>query len=108
MEAYDLTTIRQPVNRMVEATIETLIDGAVLTACAEVPGPVHIGLPSDLAEQEAATAPSPGEPPGPPALSHAPRTDQVSTSVPRLSLTPPPIVPMGHPWHAPDAEPCRR
>ncbi len=36
--------------------IDAIVDRAVLTACEEVPGPVHIGLPSDLAEQPAGAA----------------------------------------------------
>jgi acetolactate synthase-1/2/3 large subunit len=49
------------------AGIDALVDRAVATACAEVPGPVHIGLPSDLAEQPAEpgtpTAAGPAPPP---------------------------------------------
>lgn len=43
--AYDLTTIRQPVNRMVEATVETLIDrieGAQGPRQTLIPGPLII------------------------------------------------------------------
>ncbi|MDJ0874913.1 MAG: thiamine pyrophosphate-binding protein [Desulfobacterales bacterium] len=44
--------------------IDAIVDRAVLTACEEVPGPVHIGLPSDLAEQpaKAGTAAPPTRP----------------------------------------------
>ena len=38
--------------------IDDIVDRAVLTACEEVPGPVHIGLPSDLADQPARTGPA--------------------------------------------------
>jgi acetolactate synthase-1/2/3 large subunit len=33
--------------------IDDLVDRSVAAACAEVPGPVHIGLPSDLADRPA-------------------------------------------------------
>jgi acetolactate synthase-1/2/3 large subunit len=57
--------------------IDDLVDRSVATACAEVPGPVHIGLPSDLADQpiiagkNATSRPPPAPPaaaPPPPAL----------------------------------------
>ena len=50
------------------ADIAAVVDCAVRTACEEVPGPVHIGLPSDLAEQPAAAAPPNPGPPGAPRL----------------------------------------
>ncbi len=63
------------------ADIAAIVDRAVETACQEVPGPVHIGLPSDLAEQPAAAAAPknsgiPGAPslPGPDVLARAAET----------------------------------
>ena len=42
-------------------TLTATIDQAMATACSEVPGPVHIGLPVDLAAREAQS----GAPPAP-------------------------------------------
>ena len=74
------------------ATIDTLIDEAVQTACAEVPGPVHIGLPSDLAEQAAAAAPTPAEPPGTPALA---RPDRLAAAAETIGQAQFPLLAIG-------------
>jgi acetolactate synthase-1/2/3 large subunit len=51
-----------------EAPIDEIVDQTVNTACAEVPGPVHIGLPTDLADRQAAASPSRVALPGTPAI----------------------------------------
>jgi acetolactate synthase-1/2/3 large subunit len=48
-------------------TLTATIDQAMATACSEVPGPVHIGLPVDLAAREAQSG-APPAPVGQPAL----------------------------------------
>ncbi len=66
--------------RASSADIADVVDRAVQTACEEVPGPVHIGLPSDLAAQQASAAlpkvGAPGAPPlpGPDVLARAAET----------------------------------
>ena len=74
------------------ATIESLIDEAVRAACAEVPGPVHIGLPSDLADQKAAAAPPLGEPPGTPALA---KPDRLAAAAETIGQAQRPLLAVG-------------
>ena len=74
------------------ATIETLIDRTVLTACAEVPGPVHIGLPSDLADQKAASAPPLSETPVAPALANP---DRLAAAAEKIAQAQRPLLAIG-------------
>ncbi len=74
------------------ADIADIVDRAVLTACAEVPGPVHIGLPSDLAEQDAATAPPIIESPCRPALA---KPDRLAAAVEKIGQAQRPLLAVG-------------
>jgi acetolactate synthase-1/2/3 large subunit len=52
--------------RVAADNVEALVDEALATALAEMPGPVHLGLPSDIADR------TEGKPAGPAKISRAP------------------------------------
>ena len=73
--------------------IGDIIDRAVLTACEEVPGPVHIGLPSDLAEQPAGTGTS--APPAAPPLPAPPAAETLAVAAETIGNARRPLLAVG-------------
>lgn len=73
-------------------TLAATIDRAVATACDEVPGPVHIGLPVDLADKACAND---GPPPKAVSEAELPPPDAIQAVIDRIRQARRPLIAVG-------------